>query len=68
MKILRPVEWFEIDRSGWRRTIKIKKHLRAIRLGRFLRKTSIDELPQSWKILKSDVSLTRSTTSAVGRI
>ena len=36
---------------------KIKKDPRVTRFGRFIRKTSIDELPQLWNVLKGDMSL-----------
>ncbi len=36
---------------------KIKDDPRITRVGRFIRKTSIDELPQLWNILKGDISL-----------
>ena len=35
---------------------KIKKDPRITRIGHFIRKTSIDELPQLWNILKGDMS------------
>ena len=37
--------------------IKIKKDHRITRVGRFIRKTSIDELPQLVNVIKGDMSL-----------
>jgi exopolysaccharide biosynthesis polyprenyl glycosylphosphotransferase len=36
---------------------KIKNDPRVTKVGRFLRKTSIDELPQLWNVLKGEMSL-----------
>jgi len=41
----------------WRRTQKLSDDPRVTGFGRFLRETSIDELPQFWNILKGDMSL-----------
>lgn len=36
---------------------KMKQDPRVTRIGRFIRKTSIDEFPQLWNVLKGDMSL-----------
>ena len=41
----------------WQRTFKLKNDPRVTWLGRFLRKSSLDEVPQLWNILKGEMSL-----------
>lgn len=55
---LRKELWQKNDRGGESGPfLKIKNDPRVTRVGRILRKTKLDEIPQFWNVLKGDMSL-----------
>jgi Undecaprenyl-phosphate galactose phosphotransferase WbaP len=56
-QLLRLLEDDALAREEYARYHKLRDDPRVTRVGRFLRKTSLDELPQLWNVIRGEMSL-----------
>ncbi len=57
LKLKQLLEDNPLLREEWKKYFKLKNDPRLTKIGKFLRKTSLDEFPQFWNVLKGDLSI-----------